>query len=243
MGLGLAGITVVFIALPGVVLAVVLRLKREEQAPPVLLDAGWKVIAIAFTSSFLIHFFAILLSNVAARWLGTSVPDLVLVGVLAGVSEPSLQFWALQNLQHNFGQVAAYLFLTIVLAVGLGLLSRRFLPSSRNWLEQKLDELQKRDKNAVILLTTAMDFDGETWLFEGIYERHLNDKSGEPEFLFLQLAKRRRVVDDDQDERWSQIPGETLMLRVDRWHSVNLDAFYYDPEAPELNGVAGEAGD
>ncbi|MGB0514767.1 MAG: hypothetical protein ACPGJE_08000 [Wenzhouxiangellaceae bacterium] len=229
MGLGLAGITVVFLALPGMILAVLLRLGREEQAPPVLMDAGWKVIAIAFTSAFFIHFLAVFLARGWAGIFGTERPDLEIVGILAGVSEPSLQVRALQNVQEHFGGIFVYLLLAIGLAVLVGFALRGLLPSSRNWLEQQLEDLQQRDSNPVIWLTTATDLDGETWLFEGVYERHLNDHGGEPEFVFLRLAKRRRMVDDDQDERWSSIPGEIFILKLDRWHSVNLDAFYYDP--------------
>lgn len=235
MGLGLAGITVVFLALPGMILAVMLRLRREEQAPPVLMDAGWKVIAIAFTSAFFIHFLAVLLAHAWARLFGAARPDLEIVGILAGVSQPELQLRALQNVQEHFACIFAYLLLAIVLAALIGIALRRLLPSSRNWLEQELEDLQQRDSNPLIWLTTATDFDGETWLFEGVYERHLNDRGGEPEFVFLRLAKRRRVVDDDQEERWSPIPGEVFILKLDRWHSVNLDAFYYDPDDETSN--------
>lgn len=229
MGLGLAGITVVFLALPGMILAVLLRLRREEQAPPVLMDAGWKVIAIAFTSAFFIHFLAVLLARCCAKLFGTARPDLEIVGILAGVSQHKLQLRALQNVQQHFVGIFAYLLLTIILAALIGIALRWILPSSRNWLEQELEYLQQRDSNPLVWLTTATDLDGETWLFEGVYERHLNDRGGEPEFVFLRLAKRRRLIDDNQEERWSSIPGEIFILKLDRWHSVNLDAFYFEP--------------
>lgn len=229
MGLGLAGIVVIFLALPGILLAVFLRLRKEDSPPPLLVDAGWKVIAVAAASSFLIHAAAVGVSHFVSAWSATPVPNIVLVGVLAGASNPSMQVYALENVQQYFGWILLYLLLAISLSILLAAIGSRILPQGKNWLEAKLDELQSTDQDVLIWLSTAVDFDGETWLFAGIYERHFNNGGGEPELVFLQRAKRRRVIDDEQADRWLEIPGESLVLKLGDWHSVNLDAFYITP--------------
>jgi len=231
MGLGLAGITVIFVALPGILLAVLSRIRHDDSAPPVIMDAGWKVLAVAATGAFVVHFIAFWLFRGAAGLLSLPGPSLVVAGILAGVSDPTVQLSALNNVQSNFHWVIVYLAISIALAYALLRMIDQLVPRQRNWLEQKLDELKQRDQDAVIWITTAMEFDGEIWLFEGVYEKHRNNRTGDPEFMFLQLAKRRRIVDDHQDDRWIEIPGESLVLRFDRWHSVNLDAFYLDSES------------
>jgi len=231
MGLGLAGITVIFLALPGIVLAVLSRISKDDSAPAVIMDAGWKVLAVAATGAFLLHFATFWLFRGAAELISVPGPSLVIAGILAGVTDPSLQLSALRNVQAQFHWIILYLFVSIALAGALFAIIDKVFPKQRNWLEAKLDELQYRDQDAVIWLTTAMEFDGEIWLFEGLYERHVNNKNGEPEFVFLQVAKRRRIIDDENKDRWTEIPGESLVLRFDRWHSVNLDAFYL-AEAP-----------
>ena len=137
-----------------------------------------------------------------------------------------MQIQALENAQHYFAWILAYLLLAISLAGLLASIGSRVLPQRKNWLEAKLDELQSTGQDVLIWLSTAVNFDGETWLFAGIYERHFNNGGGEPELVFLQSAKRRRVIDDDQADRWLEIPGESLVLRLGDWHSVNLDAIY-----------------
>lgn len=234
MGLGLAGITVIYVSLPGILLAVFSRISNEDSAPAVLMDAGWKVLAVAATGAFVVHFLTVSLFQFVADLLSLPGPSLVVAGILAGVSDPSLQLPALETIQAHFHWIIVYLIVSVALAGAAAQLIDRLLPKRRNWLEMKLDELQEQGDDAVIWATTAMDFDGETWLFEGIYERHLNNRDGEPEFIFLQQAKRRRIVDDDHHDRWTEIPGESLLLRFDRWHSVNLDAFYLDSQNGEL---------
>jgi len=235
VGLGLAGITVIFVALPGILLAVFSRISKEDSAPAVLMDAGWKVLAVAATGAFVVHFLTVTLFQFVADLLSLPGPSLVVAGILAGVSDPSLQLSALETVQANFHWITVYLVVSVVLAGVAARLIDRLLPKRRNWLELKLDELQALGEDAVIWATTAMDFDRETWLFEGIYERHLNNRDGQPEFIFLQQAKRRRIVDDAHDDRWTEIPGESLLLRFDQWHSVNLDAFYLDPGNGEVD--------
>jgi len=229
VGLGLAGITVIYVALPGILLAVFSRISQDDSAPPVLMDAGWKVLAVGATGAFVVHFLTVSLFWFAAELFSLPHPSLVVAGILAGVSDPSLQLPALEKIQAHFHWTIVYLFVSVALAGVTAWLIDRLFPKRRNWLEMKIDELQQKGRDSVIWATTAMDFDGETWLFEGIYERHLNNRDGEPEFIFLQQAKRRRIVDDGHDDRWTEIPGESLVLRFDRWHSVNLDAFYLEP--------------
>lgn len=238
MGLGLAGITVIYIALPGILLAVFSRISKEDTAPPVLMDAGWKVLAVAATGAFVVHFLTVSLFQFIADLLSFPGPSLVIAGILAGVSDPSLQILALKKIQAQFHWIILYLAVSISLAAVTAWLIDRLLPKRKNWLEMKLDELQEQGQDAVIWTTIATEFDGEIWLFEGIYEKHVNNRAGEPEFIFLQLSKRRRIVDDDHEDRWTEIPGESLVLRFDRWHSVNLDAFYLDSDEDEVAAQA-----
>lgn len=56
MKLGLAGTTVIFIALTGIMLAVFTRTGKEETTQPVIIYAGWKVLATVSIDVFIIHY-------------------------------------------------------------------------------------------------------------------------------------------------------------------------------------------
>jgi len=231
MGVGLAGITIIFLALPGVLLAVFARLGKEDSALPVIMDAGWKVLATAATGGFLIHFITFFLCHWVSDLFTFPGPDLVIAGILLGIDDSALQVKALENVQLHLGAVSLYQLTAIALSLGFALVVNKF-PTEKNWLVSKLDELLAMD-NPVVWMTVAMEFDGEIWLFAGIYEKHINNKSGEPEYIMLQLAKRRRLADDDRNDAWTDIPGESLILHLDGWHSVNVDAMYIQDE-PEI---------
>jgi hypothetical protein len=231
MGLGLAGIIVIFLALPGILLTVFTRLGKEDSAPPVIMDAGWKVLATALVGAFLINFATLGVFHVIATMFSWPKPSLVIVGTLAGVTESSDQIKALENLQQHIVLIVIYWLMTIVVAAVIPRFFSHLLPKQMNRLERMLDDLFSKNAPVVIWMTIAMEFNGEIWLFAGIYDKHQNNKAGEPEYMLLQLAKRRRLVDDNLKHRWTEIPGESLILHLDGWHSVNVDAMYLQEES------------
>ena len=234
MGVGLAGITIIFLALPGILLAVFARLGKEDTALPVIMDAGWKVLATAATGAFLIHFITFFLCHWVSDLLTIPSPDLVVTGILLGIDDSALQVQALENVQLNLGAITLYQLTAIAMSCFFAFIISK-LPTEKNWLASKLDELLDMNNPVVVWMTVAMEFDGEIWLFAGVYEKHINNKSGEPEYILLQLAKRRRVADDGHNDAWTDIPGESFILHLDGWHSVNVDAMYlhFEPENQE----------
>ncbi|MBU1189632.1 MAG: hypothetical protein KKC01_11440 [Gammaproteobacteria bacterium] len=201
------------------------RLGKEESGLPVIMDAGWKVLATATTGAFLIHFLTYFIAQSAAGILSTPRPDIVVAGILVGIEDSSLQLKALKNIQHHLYALGLYQATAIGLSAFFAQLINK-IKTEKNWLASKVDELLTKDKPVVLWTTVAMEFDGKTWLFAGIYEKHINNKAGEPEYIVLQFARRRRLADDGKENAWISIPGESLILHLDGWHSVNLDAMY-----------------
>jgi hypothetical protein len=228
LGLGLTAATLIFICLPGVVLAVVLRVPENDHGPRVIADMGWKLVLVVLFGVIVVHIFLVGILSLLPRTVFPG-PDLVIVGLLLAPSDSELVLEALQNVHANFLWISAYLVLACVIAA-LGYYGRRVFPPSRNWLDAKIEELMSGPgENSILYISIATKIDQDTWILGGIYEKHENNSKGLPEILYIQSPRRKRLSDEDIEENWQEIQGEGFAFNMNNgWHSLNLDWFALD---------------
>jgi len=240
LGFGLTVAAFIFICLPGVVLAVVLRVPENDHGPRVIADMGWKLVLVVLFGLIIIHVLLVIAASllsllVSKTSLVVPVPDLVTVGLLLAPSDSGLVLDSLRNVSEHFYWIAAYMVLACVAAALLGKFGQRMFAPSMNWLDAKIHELMLEPaENSVLYISIATRIDQTTWIFAGIYEKHENDSKGLPEVLFIQYARRKPLGDEEGAENWQEIQGEGFAFNMKSgWHNLNLDWFELKSVTPK----------
>lgn len=173
MGLGLTTIIIALIALPGLIVATIVR-DIHDTAPPVFMDAGWKTLSSSMLAALVIHCVMIAASDLIAGHFPVPATDLVAAGMLLAGTDTQTIKQILEAVVSDFWSTVGYFVGTVLLAVGFARLIIRFTPSTRNWLERQIEDLRLDDANELLWITIGSRLIDRLWRY-GMLRSSRND--------------------------------------------------------------------